>query len=92
MTMNTILSVCLMVTLCYASSSPPSYCLPIQPITQDLQLQPEVTRQQGRSGRVGPIGPVGPRGPQGAPGTSGSCVCEPSEIKQLRAEMQRMRG
>ena len=92
--MNALLIFCVSVTLCSATNNSPSYCLPIQPITQDLQIQPqpEVMTQQGRPGRVGPIGPAGPIGPMGAPGTPGSCACEPSEIEQLRSEMQIMRG
>ena len=70
------------------------YCIPIQQITEDLQIQPqsEVMTQQGRPGRVGPIGPAGPVGPRGLPGTPGSCACEPSEIEQLRTKLQRMNG
>ena len=92
--MNGLLIFCSFVTLCSATNNPPSYCLPIQPFTQDLQIQPqpEVITQQGRPGRVGPIGPAGPIGQKGAPGTPGSCACEPSEIEQLRSEMQIMRG
>ena len=94
MALNVLLSVSLLLALCYARSNPPSYCLPIQPITQDIQIQPqpEVMTQQGRPGRIGPIGPIGPRGLQGSPGTPGSCACEASETEQLRMEMQRMRG
>ena len=68
--------------------------MPLQPITQDLQIQsqPEVITQQGRPGRVGPIGPVGPMGAKGAPRPSGSCACKPSEIVQLRTEIQRVEG
>ena len=92
--MNALLIFCFFVTFCSATNNPPSYCLPIQPITQDLQIQPqpEVMTQQGRPGRVGPIGPAGPIGQKGAPGTPGSCSCEPSEIEQLRSETQIMRG
>ena len=95
--MNGLLIFCSFVTLCSATNNPPSYCLPIQPITQDLQdlqiqPQPKVITQQGRPGRVGPIGPAGPIDQKGAPGTTGSCACEPSEIEQLRLEMQIMRG
>ena len=94
MVMNVFLFACLSVTLCSATNNPPSYCLPIQPISQDFQIksQPEMMMQQGRPGRVGPIGPVGPMGLQGAPGAPGSCACNPSEIEQLRLKMQRMQG
>ena len=92
MAMDMFLIVCLSLTLCSATNNPPSYCLPIQPITQDLQVQPqpEVMTQQGRPGKTGPIGPVGPMGPQGVPGTPGRCSCESSEIEQLRTELQRI--
>ena len=90
--MDVFLIVCLSMMLSSATNSPPSYCLPIQPIAQDLQVQPqpEVMTQQGRPGKTGPIGPVGPMGPQGVPGSPGRCACKPSEIEQLRTEIQRI--
>ena len=47
---------------------------------------------KSHQGPAGPIGPAGPMGPQGVPGIPGSCACEPSEIQQLRTELQRMNG
>ena len=89
MAMNVFLVVCLSMTLCSATNNPSSYCLPIQPITPDLQVQPqmEVMTQQGRPGKTGPIGPVGPMGPQGVPGTPGVCA-----IQQLREEIRGIDG
>ena len=94
MAINVFLIVCLSMTFCSATNNPPSYCLPIQPIAQDLhvQPQPEVMTQQGRPGKTGPIGPVGPMGPQGVPGTPGGCACKPSEIEQLKTEIRKIGG
>ena len=73
-------------TLCFVTSDPSSYCLPIQPIQSDVQVQPQPEMgQQGRPGSIGPIGPAGPSGPPGAPG---ECACDPNEIERLRTEME----
>jgi len=71
------------------SSNPSSYCLPIQPISQDSPFQ-SINPKMGQQGRPGKIGPSGPKGPIGPPGLPGRCACEPSEIEELRTEMRNL--
>ena len=67
----------------------PNYCLPIQPITLDGVVQPRLEVIQGHPGKTGPRGPVGLKGSQGIPG---ECVCNQSEIEQLRMKIQELNG
>ena len=95
--MNVFWFLYLSIPLCFAGNKPQSFCVQV---TEDLQVQPqpEVITQPGRPGKVGPtgpagpIGPVGPVGPRGVPLISGNCACKPSEIEQLRKELQRING
>ena len=81
---------CVLICLVRASyPDAPNYCLPIQPISQDGVVQPRPEVIQGHPGKTGPRGPIGPKGSQGLPG---NCGCNPSELEQLRVEMQRMNG
>ena len=80
------------VFICLVRTSYPDasiYCLPIQPITQEGIVQPRPEVIQGHPGKTGPRGPIGPQGSQGIPR---ECGCIPSEIEQLRAEIQEMNG
>ena len=84
--MSLFIIYCLVMTIGFVTSNPSSYCLPIQPIHSDVQVQPQP--EMGQQGRPGRIGPVGPAGPPGRPGAPGECECEPSEIDRLRTEME----
>ena len=88
--MKMFLSICIFICVVSANyGDVQNYCLPIQPISQDGVVLPRPEVIQGHPGKTGPRGPIGPKGSQGIPG---ECGCNPSEIEQLRMEMQRMNG
>ena len=64
-------------------------CFPVgPPDTPTVHPQPA----QGRPGKVGPPGMPGQKGQRGEIGTPGQCACNPSEIEELRKELEIQNG
>ena len=64
-------------------------CLNLQ--REPLERPLPVTHQ-GPPGRRGPQGAIGPQGTRGNPGLPGQCVCDLSEVEQLRERLNDVSG
>ncbi|XP_076799882.1 uncharacterized protein LOC143444976 [Clavelina lepadiformis] len=64
-------------------------CLNLQ--REPLERPLPVTHQ-GPPGRRGPQGAIGPQGTRGNPGPPGQCVCDLSEVEQLRERLNDVSG
>ena len=60
------------------------YCVPIRPVVQDGESQPNLPISQGPPG---PTGSPGVPGMKGDRGNDGKCLCDLSDDKQLKTEL-----
>ena len=91
--MKTLLLLCCsLILLSMVNSNLQNYCLPLPTLGQESHSQTNPVSMQGCPGKIGPAGPPGPVGLTGAPGIPGNCVCNLSEIAEMRNEIQRTKG
>jgi len=73
------------------SKSQEQVCLSLPNSNQQNSQNDIVSTTTGPPGKRGPIGPVGPRGPIGDKGDVGECSCDPTEIEDLKTQLNEIR-